>query len=722
MNRSLTKLSQKIICLLLTLLMVFGTMFTTSFAAGTNLDPVQKFILEVIELDDDARAEFVAILEDITPTNYKDYVDDVKKILSLNEDDITAALKAYANYSGTYKNMLLLMIETFSLNDIEAKDYTVFGFRRILKLINYEITGDYYDDRGMRVFISVFKRLKVLTGKDAFYDDPSDAYKLQIKVGGALLKSQLDSLIEHIQTFKNKKIYTFDDFIDYVEKEINSYENIEIYNFKRFLKSEGLGYSGALKKPDTDEGLSPIEKLYLKLISLSKAERELFVVEVLDRLLDGDLYGAIAKAEKILGSMPKEDIEAALKAFASYVDDNKAAVKLAIKYFAMNIENENFDTSKFSDIAKIANFMFTGDYEDEKGFIIFVKIMGTLRGISTSNFIFDDKNDPYKIDFDLSKLKIYNTFKPMLDSIIKSMNSLKARGINSFDDYIAEFETKVNAKSNEQIYYFKKFLYEERLGYGGKLPNPDNNVPSPKPTGSSPSGGGGGGGSGGGTGGGSGSSGGSPVVTPTNTPLPTSTPVATEPIPTSMPAANPFKDLEDTHWAKDNMLELVDKKVLTGYPDGTIKPDLEVTRAEMAVIIAKAIGLVPAENPDLKFKDKDQIGDWAAGYIQAAVENNIIVGYEDNTFRPSNKLTREEMIVMVMKAYKYEPVQAPELAFADKGDIGSWSIGYVAKAVEMKLVAGYPDNTFRPKKNVTRAEVSTVIINCIKALEDKTAE
>ena len=714
MNRSLTKLSQKIICLLLTLLMVFGMMFTTSFAAGTNLDPVQKFILEVIELDDKARSEFVAILEDITPTNYKNYVDDVKKIVSLNEDDITAALKAYANYTGTYKSMLLLMIENFALNEVEAKDYTVFGFRRILKLINYEITGDYYDDRGIRVFISVFKRLKVLTGKDAFYDDPSDVYKLQIKVGGALLKAELDSLIGNIQTFKNKKIYTFDDFIDYVEKEINSYENIEIYNFKRFLKSEGLGYSGALKKPDTDEGLSPIEKLYLKLISLSKAERELFVVEVLDKLLDGDLYGAISKAEKILGSMPKEDIEAALKAFASYVDDNKAAVKLAIKYIAMNIENENFDTSKFSDIAEIANFMFTGDYEDEKGFIIFVKIMGTLRGISTSNFIFDDKNDPYKIDFDLSKLKIYNTFKPMLDSIIKSMNSLKARGINSFDDYIAEFESKVNAKSNEQIYYFKKFLYEERLGYGGKLPNPNGDTPSPKPTGSSPSGGGGGGGGS--------SSDRSPVATPTQTPLPTSTPVATEPVPTSVPAANPFKDLEDTHWAKDNILELVDKKVLTGYPDGTIKPDLEITRAEMAVIIVKAIGLVPVENPDLKFKDKDQIGDWAAGYIQAAVENNIIVGYEDNTFRPSNKLTREEMIVMVMKAYKYEPVQNPELTFTDKGDIGSWSIGYVANAVELKFVAGYPDNTFRPKKNVTRAEVATVIVNCIEALDDKTTE
>ncbi|HOP99769.1 MAG TPA: hypothetical protein PK604_02845 [Acetivibrio clariflavus] len=108
MNRNLTKLSRKLICLLLTMLMVFGMMFTTSYAAGTNLDPVQKFILEVIELDDDARSEFVDILEDVTPDNYQEYVGEVKKIVSLNDDDITAALKSFASYfskSDTYKSL-----------------------------------------------------------------------------------------------------------------------------------------------------------------------------------------------------------------------------------------------------------------------------------------------------------------------------------------------------------------------------------------------------------------------------------------------------------------------------------------------------------------------------------------------------------------------------------------------------------------------------------------
>lgn len=709
-------------------------LFSTSFAAGADIDPTQKFILEIIDLDNDARSEFVDILENITPSNYQDYIDDVSGIISLNDDDIKAALKAYANYPSTYKDSLLAMIEIFTLSDIQAKDYTVFGFRRIQKMINFEVTGDYYDDRGLRLFVSVFSKIKTLTGKDSFYDDSSDVYKLDIRVGGQTLKNEINQLIGNIQSLKNRNINNFDAFVAYMERVINSHENIEIYNFKRFLKSEGLGYSGALKKPTTDDsGISPIERLYLELISLSQAERTAFVINVLDKLTSGNLAGVIGEAEKIVGSMPRQDLEAALKAFAAYADENKTTIKLALKMIGTSIEDEGFDTSKFNDIVERINFTFTGDYDDIKGFTMFVKILGTIRGISTDDFIFDAKEDPYKIDINVSNLRIYNLVKPQIDIIIKSMPSLKARGINSFDDYIAEFEYMVNAHPNDVIYYFKKFLNDERWGYKGSLPNP--NEVKPEPTATAPvstpttqptstpvptrTPGGGGNGGGGNSGGGSGSGGGT-VTTPT--PKPSSSPVATEPSATEVPAANPFTDLPDSHWAKESILELVHKNVLTGYPDGTIKPDLEITRAEMAVILVKAIGLVPVENPDLKFKDSDTIGAWAAGYVQAAVENNIIVGYEDNTFRPANKLTREEMVVMIIKAYKFGSADAAAIEFADKADIGNWSIEFVAKAVEMNIVVGYPDNTFKPKKNVTRAEASTVIVNCIEALEDQKAE
>jgi len=715
-NKNVAKLSQKILCLFLGAVMVFGTMINVAYGMGEDISPMQKLILEAVELDDSARGDFVDVLEEVTPANYEEYVDDVSDIIALTDEDITAALGSFVNYNNTYKNKLLLMMDSFNLGDIEAKDYTMFSFRRIQKMINFEVTGDYYDDRGMRMFISIFKNLKTLTGEDAFFDADDNCYKLDIKVGGSALEGEIDKLIDSMQSLKNRGITTFDGFVNYVEDVINSHANIEIYNFKRFLKSEGLGYSGELKKPD-DEGTSatPIQKLYLELISLSKAERNEFLVDVLADLNENNLAGAREKAQKILGSMPSKDLNAALAAFASYSDDNKATMKLAIKLFGLTVEDEGYDTSEFRDICERINFAFTGDYDDDKGFMLFVKFFATIRALSSDDFIYDAEDDQYKIDVKISRLRVYSVLKSKLDTMIGAMDTLNARGINSFDEYVTELVATVNAHPNEQIYNFKKFLGEERLGYDGELPDPTEIAPTPTeepvvtptPTKDKDSGGNGGSSNKGGS-----SSSGS-KSTPTTTTEPTSTPA---------PMFNPFTDLKPNHWAFDSVLVLVANEIIAGYPDKTVRPELEITRAEMAVIVAKAVGLEPIENPELGFEDSSDIGGWAAGYVQAAVSKEIIVGYDDNTFRPSSRLTREEMVVMVMKAYMYEAVENVELDFTDLSDIGSWSMGYVAKSVEMEFVEGYPDQSFKPKKDVTRAEASAVIAKCMKAVVEEADE
>ncbi len=712
-------------CLVLSTVLVFGMMFSVTYGMGTDIDPMQKVILEAIDLDDSARTDLVNVLKSANSSNYKDYVDEVSDILPLSDEDITAALKSFVNYSSTYKSSLLLIIENYELSAIDAEEYTLFGFQRIRKIINFEVTGDYYDDRGIELFVSIFDNLKTLTGKEAFYDDSKDVYKLDIKVETTTdLKSELNKLIGMIQSLKLRGITTFDGFVTYVEQEINAHYNMEIYNFKRFLVNQDLGYKGALKKPTIDEPtVSAIQKIYIELISLSKAERDIFANEILMAIKNGDMATAREKAQKIFGSMPSEDINAALAAIASYSDDKREYIKSALSLIP--IDNEGYDTSGFSDIHERINFAFTGNYDDEKGFLFFAKILGTIKGMSGDDyFIFDDSSNKYKINVDLSKNAVYTLFKSKLDIVVRSMDTLTKRGIYSFDDYIAEFEAIVNAHSNEQIYNFKKLLGDKNLGYGGNLPDPNEITqtftPTVTPTStttakvtptqtSKPT------------------STGTSISTPTPTPAGTSasnqtykpavTPVVTEPKVTDGPAANPFTDLTDTHWAKVSILELAAKKIITGYTDGTVKPDRQITRAEMAVVIAKAIGLEPAATPGLKFKDNKDIPSWAAGYIQAAVEKNIIVGYEDNTFRPSNKLTREEMVVMVLKAYLYQAVESPVLNFTDKKDIGSWSAGYIAKSVELGYVVGYPDNSFKPKKDVTRAEAANVISQCIKGLE-----
>jgi len=696
-----TKLMRKIMCLVLSTVLVFGLFINVSYGMGADIDPLQKVILKAIDLDKKAKSDFVKeVLEKVNKGNYADYVDDTRTILKLDivDADIEAALKSFAYYPDTYKKKVLTSIKGFNLPEI-GKKYDLSKFWGIASIINFEVTGDYYDNEGIRLFLYIFDTLNTVTGKNAFYDDATNKFKLDIKIENPHLTSELDDLIKLVQSLNMRGITTFEGFVNYVEGVVNAHPNIEIYNFKKFLKDEKVGYAGTLPVPDnSDISISPLQKVILEVIDLEDAKRREFVDEVLSKVTKTDYSTYVAAAKEYLGfTMSDQDITEALKAYANYPKAHKDKVEKAIK--TIKLDNKKYKTDDFIDIFRRINFEFTGDYTNDKGFRLFVKVLDFLKTF-TGNTIFDDATDKYKVDI---KVDGNATLKAQLDILIQSIESLTDRGIDSFDKFVVEAEAIINSHSNEQIFNFKKFMKDEKLGYGGSLPNPNpgpSNPGGPRP-----------GGPGGTTGGGSAA-----------TPNPTPTPAVTEPVVTNVPGANPFSDLPDTHWAKDNILELVAKKIIAGYTDGTVRPDAQITRAEMAVVIVKSIGLEPVETPDLKFKDAKDIASWAAGYVQTAVEKNIIVGYEDNTFRPANKMTREEMVVMVLKAYMYEVSENAELSFTDKADVGSWSAGYVAKAVELGFVKGYPDNTFKPKNNVTRAEAATVIVKCLKAAEEKAKE
>ncbi len=333
----------------------------------------------------------------------------------------------------------------------------------------------------------------------------------------------------------------------------------------------------------------------------------------------------------------------------------------------------------------------TGDASDVTGTKFVVGMLYYLSPL-TGPMVFDGAQDSYKIDFNVPN---NNTMKRHLDGLIKLIKSLEKRGVTDFESFLAVAENIVNANDNAQIYNFKKelrVLYGRRV-YDGELPYPPA---SPTPTS-----------------GGSGGTGGTP--TPSATPTPTSTSEVVVPSPSEVPAA-PFNDVAG-HWAEQFIAKLAARNIVSGYPDGSVKPDLEISRAEMAVIVVKSVGLEPAKDISLKFKDADQIPAWAAGYIQAGVEAGIIAGYEDNTFRASRNLSREEMVVLILKAYEFGTSEKVDFSFTDAKDIGDWSKPFVAKAVELEFVVGYPDNTFKPKKSVTRAEAFTVLVKAIEAKE-----
>gem|GEM_PF-708851 len=166
------------------------------------------------------------------------------------------------------------------------------------------------------------------------------------------------------------------------------------------------------------------------------------------------------------------------------------------------------------------------------------------------------------------------------------------------------------------------------------------------------------------------------------------------------------------HWAEKHILKLINMGIISGYKDGSIKPDSVLTRSEIAVILAKLKGLPAVNNPQNKFKDDNNIPSWARPYIYAAYNAGIIKGYDDNSFRASNVLSRAEISVMSMRAFDYKE-SSYRSGFADMNVIPKWALGYMSKAIELKIIKGYNDNTLRPNKKVTRAEAFSIISQCI---------
>jgi|GEM_PF-181184 len=199
-------------------------------------------------------------------------------------------------------------------------------------------------------------------------------------------------------------------------------------------------------------------------------------------------------------------------------------------------------------------------------------------------------------------------------------------------------------------------------------------------------------------------------ATPTPTVTPTTTPDTVEEQTDKIPAVG-FSDISN-HWAKDSINDLISKDILFGYEDGTIRPDNNISRAELTTIVIRALGLEPSENPVVDFADKNSIPSWAAGYIALSKEKGIVLGFEDKTFRPDKDCSREEAVTIIMKAFKLGESDS-ELGFKDVEDISDWAYKYVAKATQSQIVLGYPDNTFKPAKSITRAEIFALLSMCL---------
>ena len=148
-----------------------------------------------------------------------------------------------------------------------------------------------------------------------------------------------------------------------------------------------------------------------------------------------------------------------------------------------------------------------------------------------------------------------------------------------------------------------------------------------------------------------------------------------------------LKDMAN-HWAAKYVASLSAKDVVKGYDGDMFKPEQNVSRAEFAVMISKTIGLAPkANNGSFTDVAKDH---WAAGYIQAVKDAGIVNGYAGGKFNPDQKITRAEMAVMMQKALKLADGKATQ--FADQSDIPTWAANAVSAVVAKEFMMGGTGN------------------------------
>ncbi|MFB5763805.1 S-layer homology domain-containing protein [Paenibacillus medicaginis] len=115
-----------------------------------------------------------------------------------------------------------------------------------------------------------------------------------------------------------------------------------------------------------------------------------------------------------------------------------------------------------------------------------------------------------------------------------------------------------------------------------------------------------------------------------------------------------FSDLSAGSWAYNAMMSAAQSGYLSGYSDGTIRPNEKVTRQEAAAIIAKVNGLTPRPASSLSgFSDYDEIASWSKGSVAAVIGQGYMNGYPDGSFKPEKPLTRAEAVVLLDAASGY---------------------------------------------------------------------
>lgn len=171
-----------------------------------------------------------------------------------------------------------------------------------------------------------------------------------------------------------------------------------------------------------------------------------------------------------------------------------------------------------------------------------------------------------------------------------------------------------------------------------------------------------------------------------------------------------FNDISG-HWAESTIRTLAEDGIIKGKSETVFAPEDNMTRAEFAALIRRAVGLNSAIYQG-GFADVNASA-WYANEVQAIVDSGIMSGDADGNFRPEDLISREEMAKVAVNAFMYKSgaadVTGVALSFSDSEQISGWAVQYVEKAVALNIINGMDDGSFAPQSYMTRAQGAVII-------------
>ncbi len=179
-------------------------------------------------------------------------------------------------------------------------------------------------------------------------------------------------------------------------------------------------------------------------------------------------------------------------------------------------------------------------------------------------------------------------------------------------------------------------------------------------------------------------------------------------VPTTVYGAT-FSDIRG-HWAESYINKAVSAGFVKGYPDGTFRPDNSVTRAEFTSMVNKALGNTGSTS--VTFSDVPS-NEWYYNDVAKGISAAFVGGYDNNTFRPDNAVSREEAAAMVSRFVPTYGTSGSISSFKDKGSISSWASDAVAKIYGKGYMGAYEDGKYHPQDSLTRGMTAKIICSIL---------